>query len=497
MSKIYYISDCHFGHDKIIEYTGRPFKNVKHMNEEIVKRWNAVVNPEDLVYHVGDFSFKGQNNARAWEQRLNGKIVHIKGNHDCLSYDCEILTLHGWKKYNQIKVGDIIPTFNQFKNRVEYKPIKRIILSDVFHNVIQFRDIKVSPNHNILHQTETGVYLKNSAKDLLNSSVIRIPTHGKSGNSEYMISDNMLSLLGWIWTDGGFSKQGYVTIYQSKPKNISLIENLLKKENLKYRHYKRNHTKTNLNKEGREIKANYSAHEFHITTEGSKKITHLMTTKKYLPLWMNALSDRQVSIFLDAVIKGDGHIGKSTTTPVVWGLKEALDNLQALLITHNIPSNVVKQKTRNAYYLTVLQSQKQWIPRKDIKSIPFNEGMWDVEVENHNFFARKNGKPFITGNSNNGVKTHCVKAIHHFGRKNVFVIHRPPHTIGEIPYGTDFVISGHVHEKYKHKWVENVPVINVSVDVWQFTPISTTSILKYYDLVKKNFVDEMGNKVRK
>jgi len=80
--RVFFTADCHFGHSNIIEYTNRPFKNVNHMNEEIIKRWNEQVNQEDLVYHLGDFCFKGDKIALDFEKRLNGNIVHIGGNHD-------------------------------------------------------------------------------------------------------------------------------------------------------------------------------------------------------------------------------------------------------------------------------------------------------------------------------------------------------------------------------------------------------------------------------
>jgi len=80
--KVFFTADCHFDHTNIIKYTGRPFKNIDHMNMEIVKRWNKIVNDDDLVYHIGDFAFKGILNGRKWESRLNGSIVHILGNHD-------------------------------------------------------------------------------------------------------------------------------------------------------------------------------------------------------------------------------------------------------------------------------------------------------------------------------------------------------------------------------------------------------------------------------
>jgi len=93
----------------------------------------------------------------------------------------------------------------------------------------------------------------------------------------------------------------------------------------------------------------------------------------------------------------------------------------------------------------------------------------------------------IKGNhdKNNGVKTLIHRCILHFGGKSVFVTHRPPHTVGEIPKGINFVICGHVHNLWKHKFVGDIPVINVSTDVWQFQPAPMESILKYYRKIMK------------
>jgi len=82
MTSVFFSADCHFDHANIIKYCRRPFKNITLMNKKIVQNWNKAVKPDDLVYHVGDFAYKGQVNARFWEKQLNGQIVHIRGNHD-------------------------------------------------------------------------------------------------------------------------------------------------------------------------------------------------------------------------------------------------------------------------------------------------------------------------------------------------------------------------------------------------------------------------------
>ena len=79
---VFFTADCHFGHSKIIEYCDRPFSDCHRMNKTLVNNWNMRVKPSDTVFHVGDFCVKGRLKAVDWEDKLNGKIVHIRGNHD-------------------------------------------------------------------------------------------------------------------------------------------------------------------------------------------------------------------------------------------------------------------------------------------------------------------------------------------------------------------------------------------------------------------------------
>ena len=79
----YYISDYHFGHEKILEYDKRPFANTKEMEDALVENWNATVKLGDTVYILGDFVWKGTDDE--WIRilrRLTGNKVLICGNHD-------------------------------------------------------------------------------------------------------------------------------------------------------------------------------------------------------------------------------------------------------------------------------------------------------------------------------------------------------------------------------------------------------------------------------
>ena len=80
---VFVISDTHFSHQNIIRFCdkSRPFDTVEEMNEAIVKNWNSVVSPNDVVYHLGD-CFMGQIETVAeYGSRLNGEVHVIPGNH--------------------------------------------------------------------------------------------------------------------------------------------------------------------------------------------------------------------------------------------------------------------------------------------------------------------------------------------------------------------------------------------------------------------------------
>ena len=85
---IYFSADHHFGHVNkfggIIKFCNRPFRDVDHMEEELVTRWNSRVrSSEDIIYYLGDFKWKtSQFNTHYYREMLNGQIVFIKGNHD-------------------------------------------------------------------------------------------------------------------------------------------------------------------------------------------------------------------------------------------------------------------------------------------------------------------------------------------------------------------------------------------------------------------------------
>ena len=81
-NKLWFTSDTHFDHAAIIDYCERPFPDEAEMNRTLMSNWNNVVQPDDIIFILGDFSFQ-KRDTWAWRlDHLNGHKYFIKGNHD-------------------------------------------------------------------------------------------------------------------------------------------------------------------------------------------------------------------------------------------------------------------------------------------------------------------------------------------------------------------------------------------------------------------------------
>lgn len=84
MSKVFFTSDLHIGHKKIVEYTNRGLDTTQeHHDEWVTDLWNRQVGKNDVVYSLGDFVFNCRKLAKFKEatSKLNGQKILIRGNH--------------------------------------------------------------------------------------------------------------------------------------------------------------------------------------------------------------------------------------------------------------------------------------------------------------------------------------------------------------------------------------------------------------------------------
>lgn len=144
MSNIWVISDTHFNHANIMNFTDfsgnkvRDFASVEEMNETMIERWNEVVKPSDKIYHLGDVFFGPKSWIEANWHRLNGKKRLIVGNHDDIPYIVEkrmFEKVDMWRMFSELNILlTHVPVHNSTLYERRFKDIPMVNVHGHIHS---------------------------------------------------------------------------------------------------------------------------------------------------------------------------------------------------------------------------------------------------------------------------------------------------------------------------------------------------------------------------
>lgn len=172
--KIWITSDSHFNHSSMIKNQWRPFKTVKQMNETIINNWNRKVNPDDIVFHLGDvvMNQKSQFDTDILP-RLNGEIIFVRGNHD---------------RPSQSHITKLYLNFKGKKLQLLHDPNKATIDDS---DIIIHGHIHVSGKHKFIPQNDIPYYNTNVeqhkyAPKLLNEIIGEVYNPGLQGTETFI-----------------------------------------------------------------------------------------------------------------------------------------------------------------------------------------------------------------------------------------------------------------------------------------------------------------------
>ena len=85
-TKLWLVSDTHFGHNKDFILTPRRFNTVEQHDATLIKTWNDLVDVNDTVVHLGDFIVGAQDQTYELGEHLlhtlQGNKIFLWGNHN-------------------------------------------------------------------------------------------------------------------------------------------------------------------------------------------------------------------------------------------------------------------------------------------------------------------------------------------------------------------------------------------------------------------------------
>jgi calcineurin-like phosphoesterase family protein len=78
---IFFWSDLHIGHENVLAFDNRPFRDLDHMHEVLIGNYNSTVK-DGVCYFLGDVGLAKTDTVKKVIDHMGGTKVLILGNHD-------------------------------------------------------------------------------------------------------------------------------------------------------------------------------------------------------------------------------------------------------------------------------------------------------------------------------------------------------------------------------------------------------------------------------
>lgn len=357
-----------------------------------------------------------------------GKSI-LRNAYRCFDAETEILTKDGWKCGKDISTDDVFATLNPETGIMEYQQASEIHRYKHAGKMISFKskflDILVTDNHRMwVRKDKAEKYSFVEAKDVKKShSFIRhanwigeekeyhtlqeyVSTFAPYGKEQKRVDyekidipmDDWLAFLALFLSEGCtyHKKTGskVVTITQ-KDVRRDQIKSVLDRLPWHYYEHKNNNGITH--------------YEFHCAQLFEELKCFGKDPVKYVPDYVKELTPRQIKIFLDWYLFGDGmQVGATAKgydgTPTVGTISVQMANdIQELALKAGFESQISVDKDRktsygkNPFYKISLSKIREH-KAKTISEQDYNGDVWCPTTENGIVYVRRNGKPAWVGN---------------------------------------------------------------------------------------------------
>lgn len=348
----------------------------------------------------------------ATEQRMNDPAAFAKRAVDetqfiyCVDSETECLTTSGWKRRDQLTVGDTVIGVDADGAAVE-TALQAVHRFDGRHEVTEFSNATkfsmvvtdghrhVVQNYNSRDKKWQAIQMPTTIDLKAGHQLLRAPLQPVTRPQSIGVS--MAALLGWIAAEGNYARfrnctaRTNVRLVQSihhNPEYVAEIDGLLDRLG---GHHKKFITK------GGEM-ATYT-----LKRPLSDQVRSLMPDKLLTWDMVKSMSAEEMAALIDAFAKGDGHALKSGGWCVAQKQEQNLEVLQAMAAMVGQNATLYDAKNAAAGKVAHLYLHKE-TKRTMVKQLTkqrrvVEDGVWCPETAVGTWIARRNGAIFVTGNS--------------------------------------------------------------------------------------------------
>lgn len=331
----------------------------------------------------------------------------------CLKKDCKILTLDGWKKWNELHIGMPIFSYNINKDCIEKDVIKNIFIYDFDGQLNYFKnswlDYGFTDEHKHILKILKGKQIKNTNRDYwknyqkltiqelkekINKRSIKHKISSKY-NGDISIGKEKAGILGWILTDATITKRNNPSIsicqsYKSNLKKCEYIEKLLIDSNILF-------TKTKNNKGIMNFQLLKGGNRGNIRGINHDWIFEFIE-KDRTPKWkLLNLKYEELKELYKCMMLGDGTGDKEFCNQNIKRIE--FFRILCCLLGKNTSLGKKQQNGKEYYRIYVQNKNECQIQIKNHLLKDYYKGkVFCIETKNGSFIAQSNEKFFITGN---------------------------------------------------------------------------------------------------
>jgi len=173
--KTWFTSDWHIGHNNVLNFckeTRGHLQDLDHMHTVLIDNYNERVKPDHTCFFLGDFAFKGMEYGAKVLERMHGKKILIRGNHDKGHQSLSNMGFDAVMDSMEIKLGGLYITASHFPlsgiERENCKGFKKYIEGENWHGEFKYtEDYLVIPDrgqnihlHGHIHSPNRGLSKK-------------------------------------------------------------------------------------------------------------------------------------------------------------------------------------------------------------------------------------------------------------------------------------------------------------------------------------------------
>lgn len=326
----------------------------------------------------------------------------------CVDEQTECLTMNGWKKYNEIEIGEMAAQFDMESGLCSWASIEDVAIYPVINQPLisaTRRDLNLllTPNHRTVvcrrgpRDRKWGQPIIVPAKNLKPSHGIPVSALWERETVE-PVSEDFAELLGWYVTEGyEHPAFGNIEIYQSQAVNspkVDRIRELLNKVGAAYK-------EASGKRQWCGRPADMTA--FQVSGYVALKLKEI-APGKVLPWHVLNWSEALLQSLLVGMIAGDGHVRPDDGRKCLIQMPgQTLDVAQAI---GTLLGKATKQTIREEGAACIYFTDKKYISLRGTNGVGAPIGVqnysgvvWCPKLPKGTWVARRNGRVFFTGNT--------------------------------------------------------------------------------------------------